>query len=214
MELRIHLPANVYKRCLPRWQGNNRAQANLFPKITQPEKSCILVFHQSIKRHEFPTWGIHANFLMFTSSVGLRFIHKKTPGRGNRLCLLSAARQRSIRRMATIRPGHLAVHAHGSGAGVREDPPTALRHALKRAGRKPRLLLRIPGSFLLRFADRQLPELLFQLPPRKTRLDEPVYAGRPSFCFNLPFGCFPFFEKTLPQPTRTRASHVCCHAAD
>ena len=54
-----------------------------------------------------------------------------------------------------------------------------LRHAFKRAGRKPRLLLRLAGSFLLRFAERQLKALLFQLPPRLTRLDEPHLTPRP-----------------------------------
>ncbi len=34
--------------------------------------------------------------------------------------------------------------------------------------RKPTLSLRLPGSFLLRFADRQFLALLFQLPPRIT----------------------------------------------
>jgi len=35
------------------------------------------------------------------------------------------------------------------------------------------LLLRLPGSFLLRYADRQLSASLFHEPPRMTRL-EPV----------------------------------------
>jgi hypothetical protein len=39
-----------------------------------------------------------------------------------------------------------------------------------RATRKPRLLFRFAGEFLLRFADRQFWPLLFQLPPRMTRL--------------------------------------------
>ena len=39
-----------------------------------------------------------------------------------------------------------------------------------RARRKPRLFLRLPGSFLLRLAERQLPASLFQPPPRRTRL--------------------------------------------
>ena len=42
--------------------------------------------------------------------------------------------------------------------------------------RKPRLLFRLPGSFLLRFADRQFAGSLFQLPPRFTRL-EPEAVG-------------------------------------
>lgn len=36
--------------------------------------------------------------------------------------------------------------------------------------RKPMLSFRFPGSFLLRFADRQFSAGLFQLPPRITRL--------------------------------------------
>ena len=40
-----------------------------------------------------------------------------------------------------------------------------------RATRKPRLLLRFDGSLLLRFADRQLPGLFLQLPPRFTRFE-------------------------------------------
>jgi hypothetical protein len=43
--------------------------------------------------------------------------------------------------------------------------------------RKPMLLLRLSGLLLLRFADRQLMALLFQLPPRNTRF-EPGIAAR------------------------------------
>jgi hypothetical protein len=39
----------------------------------------------------------------------------------------------------------------------------------KQATRNPLLLLRLPGSFLLRLAARQFLPLLFQEPPRKTR---------------------------------------------
>jgi hypothetical protein len=46
-------------------------------------------------------------------------------------------------------------------------------------GRKPRLSLRLPGEFLLRFADRQLTALLFQPPPRFTRF-EPFSAFNPN----------------------------------
>ncbi len=42
-----------------------------------------------------------------------------------------------------------------------------------RATRKPRLLFRFAGAFLLRFAERQFWPLLFQLPPRITR-SEPL----------------------------------------
>jgi hypothetical protein len=40
-----------------------------------------------------------------------------------------------------------------------------------RATRKPRLLFRLSGVFLLRFADRQFAASLFQLPPRLTRFE-------------------------------------------
>jgi len=50
-----------------------------------------------------------------------------------------------------------------------------LRHppipAELQATRKPRLLFRFDGSFLLRFADRQFLAVLFQLPPRITRFE-------------------------------------------
>ena len=54
-------------------------------------------------------------------------------------------------------------------AGVRERPPS--RVAPELAQRNPRLLLRLPGVFLLRLAARRLPASLFQLPPRLTRLE-------------------------------------------
>jgi len=47
------------------------------------------------------------------------------------------------------------------------------------ARRRPRFWLRLPGVFLLRFADRQFLALLFQLPPRLTRLPP---EGGPSLC--------------------------------
>lgn len=47
-----------------------------------------------------------------------------------------------------------------------------LCHMLRRrTTRNPRLLLRLPGELLLRLATRQFFALLFQLPPRFTRLD-------------------------------------------
>jgi hypothetical protein len=45
-----------------------------------------------------------------------------------------------------------------------------LHRAKLAATRKPRLLFRLSGVFLLRLADRQFCALLFQLPPRFTRL--------------------------------------------
>lgn len=59
------------------------------------------------------------------------------------------------------RDGKAACSAH------RESTP----RAELRATRKPRLLFRFVGVFLLRFADRQFLALLFQLPPRFTRLE-------------------------------------------
>lgn len=49
-----------------------------------------------------------------------------------------------------------------------------------KATRKPRLLFRFDGSFLLRFADRQFLAELFQLPPRFTRF-EPFDRRRQTF---------------------------------
>ena len=51
-----------------------------------------------------------------------------------------------------------------------------VRRGIHRAGRaaarrKPRLLFRFSGSFLLRFAGRQFLGSLFQLPPRMTRFE-------------------------------------------
>ena len=51
--------------------------------------------------------------------------------------------------------------------------------------RKPTLSLRLSGSFLLRIADRQLSALLFQLPPRLTRL-ELLTTARPLFYLTGP----------------------------
>ena len=49
---------------------------------------------------------------------------------------------------------------------------SGIRHPAEfRARRKPRLLLRFDGSFLLRFAERQFLAELFQLPPRFTRFE-------------------------------------------
>ncbi len=51
------------------------------------------------------------------------------------------------------------------------------------AGRNPRLLFRLPGSFPLRLAARQLTASLFQLPPRFTRLTPwPAPTFDPSRC--------------------------------
>ena len=47
------------------------------------------------------------------------------------------------------------------------------------ARRNPRLLLRFPGEFLLRFATRAFAGVLFQDPPRLTRF-EPSRGATPS----------------------------------
>ena len=45
------------------------------------------------------------------------------------------------------------------------------------ATRKPRLLFRFVGSFLLRLAERRFCGLLFQEPPRLTRLEQGACQG-------------------------------------
>ena len=52
-----------------------------------------------------------------------------------------------------------------------QSTANSIAFAELRATRKPRLLLRFVGLLLLRFAERQLDALLFQLPPRITRLE-------------------------------------------
>jgi hypothetical protein len=49
-----------------------------------------------------------------------------------------------------------------------------------KATRKPRLLFRFDGLFLVRFAERQFLAELFQLPPRFTRF-EPIDRRRQTF---------------------------------
>ena len=57
---------------------------------------------------------------------------------------------------------------------------TSIPTAELRSTRKPLLLFRLSCVCLLRFAERQLSELLFQLPPRFTRF-EPVTTHRQAF---------------------------------
>ena len=59
-----------------------------------------------------------------------------------------------------------------------------------RARRKPRLLLRLSGVLLLRFDTRQFLALLFQLPPRFTRLE--------------PYGVCSFLPRHLVHKIRCR----------
>ncbi|MEZ4528392.1 MAG: hypothetical protein R2941_20965 [Desulfobacterales bacterium] len=58
---------------------------------------------------------------------------------------------------------------------VRWSAGLSIRHDLviwgERSSRKPRLLFRLDGVLLFRLADRQFLALLFQLPPRLTRLE-------------------------------------------
>ena len=62
--------------------------------------------------------------------------------------------------------------------GYKDKSVKGYRTSLSR--RKPRLSLRLPGDQLLRYADRQLLALLFQLPPRISRFepDTVVTPGR------------------------------------
>ena len=53
--------------------------------------------------------------------------------------------------------------------------------AMKCAGRKPMLLLRFVGELLLRLAERRLFGLLFQFPPRITRLELELPSRRPIY---------------------------------
>ena len=66
----------------------------------------------------------------------------------------------------------LCPRPNGQGAGgVRGSVPSWVSTRIRaRTTRKPRLLFWLPGVFLLRLADRQFCPLLFQLPPRLTRL--------------------------------------------
>ncbi len=59
------------------------------------------------------------------------------------------------------------------GLDHHDDPNTAGPPVLIR--RKPRLLLAVSGAFLFRLAARTFLGLLFQLPPRLTRLDPSFY---------------------------------------
>jgi hypothetical protein len=83
--------------------------------------------------------------------------------------------RRGLRGVAGRAPSRGA--ASGSGVGrARGEPPWRAPRAGEavRAQRKPRLLLRFDGSFLLRLAARRIDGLsLFQLPPRLTRADCP-----------------------------------------
>ena len=70
------------------------------------------------------------------------------------------------------------VRGDGQGIGAGDGSVNPAHRTVALSGccrelerRKPRLLLRLPGSLLLRIADRQFCASLFQLPPRITRLE-------------------------------------------
>ena len=69
----------------------------------------------------------------------------------------------------SVAHGHPCATLIASLNAIIPDPHLAVRFTGGLASRKPRLLLRLPGSFLLRLADRSLRGLLFQPPPRSTR---------------------------------------------
>jgi hypothetical protein len=58
----------------------------------------------------------------------------------------------------------------------RGSHPTLLLSYGTKTRRKPILLFRLSRVLLLRFADRQFPALLFQLPPRSTRIEPMINA--------------------------------------
>ena len=83
-------------------------------------------------------------------------------------------RQSAINPCAQTMRNHRAEHASQPRHCLWTPRPAwaITCHSSKRgvlATRKPMLLLRLSGSLLLRFDERQLLELLFQLPPRSTR---------------------------------------------
>ena len=69
----------------------------------------------------------------------------------------------------TICPPH--IDGSGTGKAVGSVGQSIRSTCGARASRKPRLLFRLSGVFLLRFAARQFPASLFQLPPRFTRCE-------------------------------------------
>lgn len=85
---------------------------------------------------------------------------------------LPAAAATGVIRPGVINPGAGQVSGHKRHSRpILEQTGSGLVLVCVLARRKPRLLLRFPGVFLLRFAERQFLALLFQLPPRFTRLE-------------------------------------------
>ena len=99
-----------------------------------------------------------------------------------------------------------AANKRRRGTGKRPVQSSGIRRPdWARATRKPKLLFRLSGEFLLRFADRQFWPLLFQLPPRFTRFAKPVAAHRQLF-----------YRAAAEMPTRHAGGsgerHQRCHA--
>ena len=116
--------------------------------------------------------------------------HGKTPGLvagGGAQSVVHAARPKIS---PSVRPGHArSAITCDRGLPARGDPGRVLRRQANqrrreydrfrsscarrelRTTRKPRLLFRLPGSSLLRFAVRQLTAWLFHEPPRITRFE-------------------------------------------
>ena len=97
------------------------------------------------------------------------------------------------------RAGTTPVHQQPSGL-----------HVSWRATRKPRLLLRFSGLLLLRLATRQFSALLFQLPPRFTRLEP--YGMAPfkrevTFFLNAKLSAW-LVKATKGRPRRWHAASV------
>ena len=81
-----------------------------------------------------------------------------------------------------------------NGLFINGNPSLFLSYGTKTT-RKPTLLLRLLGFQLLRLATRQFVELLFQLPPRITRLEPSANA--------LTFVVYP-----LPKPKRIGLGYI------
>jgi hypothetical protein len=63
-------------------------------------------------------------------------------------------------------------------------------------------LFRLPGSFLLRLAERQFLALLFQLPPRRTRLVYGLAPGERPFRRQAPDQAFTVCLPGMAEPAR------------
>lgn len=86
--------------------------------------------------------------------------------------------------------------------GCSKTRPIRVRPLVLQATRKPRLLLRLSGLLLFRFDTRQLTALLFQLPPRFTRLEPSPH--KPVSFWRLPRHVLRSAPNTAGQPKFTR----------